>query len=199
MSARRQIGFTVVELLLSLALLLLAMSGVLALMVQNARINQAQKVTAELQAGARNSLSLIVQKLRSAGWDPRNTNLGSVVLDPDDLDTDDADGVDDVEILADLNGDGDVGEPDERLRIRREADQILWRSLPSEPFAILAAHITNDGDGDGAPEPMFVPDAVPSPSRIEVRVTAESPLPDPMSGRHARYTVSSDVVLRRSL
>ena len=34
---------------------------------------------------------------------------------------------------------------------------------------------------------------------ITVRITAQSPVPDPMSGEFIRYTVSSDVFLRKSL
>jgi hypothetical protein len=45
---------------------------------------------------------------------------------------------------------------------------------------------------------MFVPDANP-PTRIGVTVTAQSPTPDPTSGDFIRYTVRSDVVLRKEL
>jgi hypothetical protein len=46
---------------------------------------------------------------------------------------------------------------------------------------------------------MFLPDTTPTPSRITVQVTAESPVPDPVTGQPIRYTVSSDVVLREQL
>jgi hypothetical protein len=39
----------------------------------------------------------------------------------------------------------------------------------------------------------------PNPTRITVTITAESPVPDPRSGQKIRYTVSSDVVLRKAL
>ena len=64
---------------------------------------------------------------------------------------------------------------------------------------VLADTITNDADGDGVAETMFVPDATTHPTRIMVRITARSPAPDPRSGRYIRYTVSSDVVLRKAL
>ncbi len=192
-------GFTLIELMVSATVLLLAMAGLLSLLVHNARINKTQRINMELQSSARNSLAMVVQKLRSAGWDPLNTGLGTVVLDPDDLDADDADGVDDIEILADLTGDGDVDDPNEQVRIVRSGDRLVWRRSPAEPYIVLAAGITNDADGDGVAEPLFTPDRLPDPSRITVRITAESPIPNPTSGRPDRYTVTTDVVLRSAL
>ena len=63
-------GFSLLELLVSVAVLTLALSGLATLLIQNARINKAQRMTVEAQANARNTLSMVVQALRSAGWDP---------------------------------------------------------------------------------------------------------------------------------
>ena len=65
-----QKGFSLVEMLVSMAVLTLALSGLASLLIQNARINKSQRMAAEIQANARNTLSMVVQKLRSAGWDP---------------------------------------------------------------------------------------------------------------------------------
>ena len=65
-------------------------------------------------------------------------------------------------------------------------------------FSVLSANISNDADGDGTIENMFVPDANP-PTRITIQVTAQSPAVDPVSKDFIRYTVSSDVVLRKEL
>ena len=154
---------------------------------------------ASAQANARNCLSVIVQKLRSAGWDPLNQNINAVVLDPDDNDGNDADGVDDIEVYADLLGDGDTDDLGERVRIRHSGDQILWRRQDGLSYIVLAGSISNDADGDGTAEPMFVPDATPTPTRITVQVTAQSPSPDPVTGQFIRFTVSSDVALRKRL
>ena len=65
-------------------------------------------------------------------------------------------------------------------------------------FEILADNISNDANGDGTIEPMFVLDAIP-PTRITVQITAQSPVVDPNTRDFIRYTVSSDVVLRKEL
>ena len=98
-----------------------------------------------------------------------------------------------------LSPDGDWNDLDEEVLIRHSGNQILWRRDASSSFIVLATNISNDADGNGTIEPMFVPDATPNPSRITVQITAQSPAPDPTSGRFIRYTVSSDVVLRKSL
>ncbi len=199
MSVREQKGFSLVELLVSLAVLVLAMTGIAGLLIQNARINKSQQMTQAAHSNARNCLAMIVQELRSAGWDPVYQNINTVVLDPDDNDANDADGVDDIEIYADLLGDGDIDDLDEQVRIRHSGDQILWRRQVGLSYIVLAENISNDADGDGTAEPMFIPDTTPTPSRITVRVTAEAPAPDPVTGQAIRYTVSSDVVLRKQL
>jgi len=198
-SLRDQRGFSLVELLVSLTVLVLAMTGLAGLLIQNARVNKSQQMTAAVHSNARNSVAMIVQELRSAGWDPLYVNFAGVVLDPDDNDADDTDGVDDLEVYADLLGNGDTADIDEQVRIRLSGDQILWRRQAGLSYIVVAGNISNDADGDGTPEPMFIPDTTPTPSRITVQVTAESPTPDPVTGQTIRYTVSSDVTLREQL
>jgi prepilin-type N-terminal cleavage/methylation domain-containing protein len=192
-----QKGFSLVEMLVSVTVLMLALSGLATLLIQNARINKSQRMTAEVQANARNTLSMVVQKLRSAGWDPTNAGIATVNLDADLTDL-----VSEIEVFADINEDGDTDDADEQILIRHVGPtrQIVWRptSDNTDPFIILSGDISNDADGDGTIEPMFVPDATP-PTRITVQITAQSPAPDPTSRQFIRYTVSSDVVLRKAL
>ena len=194
---RGQEGFSLLEMLVSITVLLLAMAGLSSLLIQNARVNKSQQMTVEVQANARNCLSMIVQRLRSAGWDPLNQGTFSPVI----LDQDLADNVDELEVFADLDMDGLTDSDDEQVLIRHVGNQVVWRRTNdvNDPFIVLAANITNDADGDGVSEPMFVPDLTPDPTRIRVTITAQSPAPDPTSGEFIRYTVSSDVTLRKAL
>ncbi len=192
----RERGFSLVELLVSLALFSMAMGGIATLLIQNSRINRATQMSAEVQANARNCLSLIVPVLRTAGWDPLNTGMMAVVVDPSPSNTTNY-----IEAFADLNEDGDTGDPDEDVTIRWTGTRVQWRksSDTTQPFVTLADTITNDADNDGVAETMFVADSISDPTRITVRITAMSPVPDTRSGQYLRYTVSSEVVLRRSL
>lgn len=198
MRERAQSGFSLVEMLVSMTVLMLALGGLTSLLIQNSRINKGQRMAAETQANARNTLSMVVQKLRSAGWDPRNSGTFPAVNTDADL-TDD---VSEIEIFADLDEDTFTNSQDEQILIRHlgSSNQVVWRlsNDVSDPFDTVSANISNDADGNGTPEPMFVPNANP-PTRITVTVTARSPAPDPTTRRFIRYTVSSDVVLRKNL
>lgn len=189
-------GFSLLEMLVSLAIFSMAMGGLAGLLVQNSRINRANQMSAEVQSTARNCLSMIVQVLRTAGWDPRNAGFPPVVVDPSPTGT-----ANYIETLADLNEDGDTSDAGEDVTIRWVGTRVEWRtsSDTSQPFVILADTISNDSDGDGVAETMFVPDATPNPTSVIVRITAQSPAPDPRSGQYIRYTVSSEVVLRKTL
>jgi prepilin-type N-terminal cleavage/methylation domain-containing protein len=192
-----QSGFSLIEMLVSITVLLLAMAGLSSLLIQNARVNKSQQMTVDVQSNARNCLSMIVQRLRSAGWDPLNQNTFTPVI----VDQDPSDGIDELEVFADLDMDGLTDSDDEQVLIRHVGNQVVWRRTNdvNDPFIVLATNITNDANGDGVAEPMFVPDLTPDPTRIRVQITARSPVPDPTSGEFIRYTVSSDVALRKTL
>lgn len=194
MSARGTAGFSLTEALVSVAILSLAIAGAFSLLVHNMKINKAEQMNAQLQANARTALSAVVKSLRRAGWDPMGSGIVSVQLDPDL-----SDDVSQIEIFADLDEDAATVSPGEQVLIRHIGDRIEWRRSAGGDFRLLASNISNDADGDGTIEPMFVPIPSPDPTRIQVRITAQSSSPDPLSGELIRFTVSSDVVLRKSL
>jgi prepilin-type N-terminal cleavage/methylation domain-containing protein len=193
----RERGFSLVELMISMVVLLIAMGTLFGMLVHNSKVNKSRKLAMDVQANARSTLSVVVQKLRSAGWDPMNTGTIPVLA----LDPDLGDDVSLIEIFADVDKDGTTDGAKEQILIRHQNGQVEWRSTNdvSAPFTIMAANISNDADGDGNIEPMFVPDSYGDPTRVTVQVTAQSPIPDPLTGEAIRYTVSSDVVLRKRL
>ena len=189
-------GLSLVEVLVSLAIFGMVMGGLASLLINDSRINRAEQMAAETQANARHCLSMITQVMRSAGWDPKNVDILPFVLDSTPLDSEQS-----IEVLADLDADGDTADADEDIYIRRIGTQIQWRrsSDTSQPFVVLADNITNDADGDGTAEAMFVPDSGSNPTRVLVRITARAPLPDSRTGRYFRYTVSSEVTVRKNV
>jgi prepilin-type N-terminal cleavage/methylation domain-containing protein len=193
---RDEAGFSLVEMLVGMTVFCLAVGGIAGLLVQNSQINRTQQMREEAQANARTCLSMIVQVLRSAGYDPRNTGFASLGIDSTPLDPTNW-----IEVFADLNEDGDTGDANEAVLIRHTSERIEWRTTSdvSQPFVILADSISNDADGDGTVEPMFVPDSTTDPSIVTVRITARSPTPDPRTRQFLRYTVTSDVVVRKNV
>ena len=177
-----------------MTVMMAAMSGLASLMIHNAKVNKSQQLKTDVQSNARNCLSVVVQKLRGAGWDPGANGIATLTLDPDTTDD-----VSEIEIFADYDGDGLTDKTDEQVLIRHSGNQVQWRVSASGSFVVLATNISNDADGDGTPEPMFTPTPNPDPNRILVRVTARSAVPDPITKQILRYTVSSEVVLRKTL
>jgi prepilin-type N-terminal cleavage/methylation domain-containing protein len=197
MRRQGQRGFTLIELMISLVVMLFILAGLAQMTLESSRINRAQQMTAQAQANARNCMSMIVQRLRSAGWDPMNAGLQTVTWDAVP-----GDGISEIEIFTDLDSDGATNGTDEQMLIQHTNGQIQWRRSNdvSEAFTILASNISNDADGDGTVEPMFVQISNPPlADRVLVQITAQSPVPDPITGEFIRYTVRSEVALRKTL
>jgi len=198
----RQRGFTMVEALVSLTVLALAMTGLFSLLIHNSRLNKSEQMKAETQANARNVLSIVVQKLRSAGWDPLGTNLFAGLT----LDANTGDTIAEITVRADFHTAGTPDTPDgladqidEVIVFRHTNNQIVWDQDDDGTFEVLAVNISNDADGDGTIENMFVPDSTTDPQQITVQITARSAVIDPITRDFSRYTVSSDVYIRKDL
>jgi hypothetical protein len=189
-----QRGVTILELLVGVTVLFVAMTSVAGMLIQSGRINKSQKMTATAQSDARTCLAMIETTLRTAGWDPLSAGIQVVRLDSDP-----GDGVEVIEVFADLDADGDTDGPDEQVLIRHLNDRIEWRRSVDGSFEILATGISNDADGDGTVEQMFVPDSTTNPTRIVVTITAGSSGADPLSGKLVRYTMASEIALRKKL
>ncbi len=194
MGRRGQHGLSLVELLVSLAIFSLAMSSIAGLLVHNSQLNKAQRMHAEAQASARIAMAVICEKLRTAGWDPLNVGFAPVGLDADP-----GDPVSYIDVFADINEDGDVDDEGETIRIQHLGDRIEWRRAPHLSYETVATDISNDSNGDGVPEPLFVADDPFHPRRISVQITARSPGLDPRTGDSVRFTMRSEVALRSNL
>ena len=188
-----QRGFSLIEMLVAMTIFLMAMAGLTGLL-HNSRINKSQQMAVAVQSDVRTSLSMILQKLRTAGWDPTAAGIQVVRLDSTP-----SDGIEEIEVFADLDNDGSTSGAGEQVLIRFIEDRIEWRRSSGGSFETLAVGITNDADGDGTAEQMFTPDSTTDPTRIVVQITAEAPAPDPVTGQPIRYTLASDLVLRKSL
>ncbi len=193
----RSDGFSLLEFMLAVALLLLLFAGLAPTLIQSAQMNRSQQLAAEAQGNARACVTLITERLRSNGWDPRQLGVPPLTLGPIS-----GGGTDSIAVFGDLDENGTLNNAagsNEAVLIRHQGDRIEWRRGAAGTFETLAENITDDADGDGTAEPLFVPSPLANPRVIIVRVTARSPTPDPRTGDFARFTVISEVVLRNNL
>lgn len=194
MNRRGESGFSMMELLVSLAVFSLAATGFASMLVDNAKLNKSQQMTITAQADARNCVSMIEQVLRTSGWDPKNAGFAGIALQSP------AAGADNwIEIFADLDEDSATTGAGEDVTIRKNGTMLEWKTSTGGSYSTLSPNITNDADGDGTPELMFTPDSTTQPTRITVRITARSAAPDPRTGEFIRATVATDIVLRGRL
>jgi hypothetical protein len=195
MHANREQGTTLVEMLVGFLILTVVMVGISGMMIQNLKVSSREQMRSEVQSNARNCISRVVNVLHSAGWDPGQHGIATLALDPDLSDS-----VSQIQAFVDLDGDGVTsGTAKEQILIRHVGDRVEWDTDGSGTFRVLAWNITNDADGDGTIEPMFTPDSTTDPTRILVQITAEASEPDPETGEPIRYTMASEVVLRKEL
>ncbi|MGH9868538.1 MAG: PilW family protein [Candidatus Polarisedimenticolia bacterium] len=192
---RRERGFSLVEILVAMTLVAVAFAAAAPLLIQSAQTNKVQQMKLAAQADARNCMTLIVNTLRTAGWDPRNNGFAAIVLDPDP-NTDNF-----ITANADLLENNNIDDDGESVTIRHFNNTLEWRRVadPNVPFVVLAENVTNDADGDGTAEPLFTPDDTTNPQRITIKITTRSAEPDPRTRQYLRYTVESDVYLRGGL
>jgi hypothetical protein len=181
------------EMLVSLTVLSLTLGALATMMIETSRVNRNQQSEAQVQADARSCLLLVVQRLRSAGWDPTGLGFDAVTVDPDLTDD-----ISWIEFRADVNGDGDLDDDYEQVVVRHMGRQVEWRIHPDQTFVVVADDITNDADGDGKPEPMFEVWGDP-PTSVEVTITAESTNVNTTTGEPIRFTVDSEIQLRSRL
>ena len=72
---RDQRGFSVLEMLVAVTILLVAMTITAGLLLQSSRMNSSQQLTAAAQSDVRTCLSIIESRLRTAGWDPTSAGI----------------------------------------------------------------------------------------------------------------------------
>jgi prepilin-type N-terminal cleavage/methylation domain-containing protein len=191
----RERGFTLIEVMVSLVLLVFVTTAMSGYLVQSMRTNKAEEMALATQANARNCMTMIQAALRNAGWDPRALGLTAIALDPTPAGADNY-----IEVFADLDGDGDTADAKEAITIRHHNDTVEWKTTTAATtYVVLADDVTNDADRDGTVEPMFTPDSSSDPKRITVQITVRSPAPDPRTGSFMIYTLKSEITLRGRL
>lgn len=127
-------GFTLIEMMVSMTLLVIVMSSVFGVMAQSQREYAAQREVVRARETLQGIEILLTRVLRSGRADPRQVGVG--LLDPDPLDN----GVfDNIRVVSDLNGDGLTNALMEDVEVRLEADTLWmrWQSGAAEQAVAL--------------------------------------------------------------
>ena len=96
-------GFTLVELLVAMALGLVVLAAVLKVFVSQNRTNVAQQEVAYAQQNVRAAMDLMAREIRNAGYDPENNNFEAIKTATSGS----------IRILSNLSGDDEAGDPND--------------------------------------------------------------------------------------
>ena len=139
MKRQARAGFTLIEMMVSMTLLVIVMSSVFGVMAQSQRQYAQQREVVRAQETLQGIEILLTRVLRSGRADPRQLGIG--LLDPDPLDHD---VFDNLRVVSDLNGDGVTTGAMEDVEVRIEADTIWmrWQSgAVEQPVALEVAEL----------------------------------------------------------
>ncbi len=184
---KRERGYTLVELLIAMALALIVLTSLSSAFVSQHKTFDAQEQAAEMVQGARAAMDMICAELRMAGYDPTGAGIVGVPYSATqlqilaDIDDDDATGV----------GDGDTGDTHENIIYTYDgANKQIDRDTGSggQPFAEnIEAFTFQYYDGD-----LNVTTNSADIRQIDISITSRTSKPDP-DGGYRTYTLNSYV------
>lgn len=132
--SRRDAGLTLVELMVTIAVLGMVSLVLTTLFLSTGRLHAATSRRAEMQMSSRQGLALMATELRQSGADPAGTGLAGIVTA----------GGDRIRVRADLNGDGAIqtAEPSEDVTYAYDAAAGTITRDPGTGAQGVVPHVT---------------------------------------------------------
>ncbi len=181
-------GFTLVEVLIAMAVGALLLAGLFSVYVNQKKVYTLREQIAEMQQNARAGMALLGREIRMAGYDPQKTAGAGIVIARQDC----------LRFTMDLDESGAIDDPaHEDITYRVDADRELGRYTGA-----------NNCDQDGQPLVEHIQSlrfcyflegnlstCTPTPTSaqrdqirmIEVTLTAQTSAPDPAYPEHNGY------------
>jgi type II secretory pathway component PulJ len=204
----RQRGYTVVEVLVSIALGLVALGGFTAFnrFQLFALRNQAAQI--DLQLAARTVVDLIAREVRRTGMDPLCSKSFEAIRRASSSE---------IRVRSDLNGNGSIGSGDENIRYRYNSSSRAIERITStgtdvlledvDPGSFMLSYYDANGtplspDWWGDEDDVLTSFGYLSSAqraavrRVRIRLSLTEKAVDPLNDRPLRTSVSTDVDLR---
>jgi type IV pilus assembly protein PilW len=198
-------GFTIVELLVYIAMLLVVIGALYSILTTNTRSYSSQENKVAMVQDLRATMELITTEIRMAGYDP--TGIGDVGFIDDGNDNWDTDGTS-IRFTMDTDGDGAIATSEDINYYLNGSAQLVRREQGDATEQVLAENITALGfqygfeDGDTDDEPNET-DADNTNDRedirsVQVSITGRSARVDPITGNWRTKTAESWLVVRNA-
>ena len=157
-------GFTLVELLVAMAVSSIVLASVAAAYRTQIRTHATQQMVVDMQQNIRGAMYIMQREIRMAGHDPTGLSGASILVADDAV----------LQFQSDDNGDGDFTGGDdtmEQVRYAMTADGALGRQLWNGPLSPLAENIDaiNFVYLDGANPPNVLATPVPASNLSDIR------------------------------
>ncbi len=184
---RREGGFTLINLLVSMGISGIALSAVTTTFVSQSQSYDAQEQIVEMQQNARAAMDIMTREIRMAGYSPTGASLVGVHYHSDK-----------IHIRADITGDGDINDPNEdikysydsaNLSIERDAEAGI-QPIADNIQAFTMAYF--DINGNATTNSAVI-------RQIQITITARTAERDrnyPFNGGYQTYSLTSMVTPR---
>lgn len=198
-------GFTIVELLVYIAMLIVVIGALYSILTTNTRSYSSQENKVAMVQDLRATMELITTEVRMAGYDL--TGIGGVGFIDDANDNYDTDG-NSIRFTMDTDGDGAIATSEDINYYLNGSSQLVRREQGDATEQVLAENITalgflygfEDGDPPGVPNET---DADTTNDRddirsVQVSITGRSANVDPITGNWRTKTATSWLVVRNA-
>ena len=184
-AGNRENGFSLIELLFAMAIFLIILAAATSAFISQRKSYKAQEQVAEMTQGARSAMGMLSNEIRQAGYNPANiSNFVGIPYSASQL-----------QLLADLNGDGDTSDPNEKIIYTYDSDnlRINRNDVNTEDMAYPFAENVEDFSftyfqGDGVTP---VTDTVDNGKIRQVKITivVRTSEPDPDYSTNSGYRI----------
>lgn len=188
-------GFTLIEVVMALALSTLTLGAIYTIYSSQVKHQVIREDTLDMQQHARAAMGVIVHELKMAGYDPRHVNQDTsssndfvgIAYHPTQL-----------HINTDLNGNGVLADPHEAIRYSHDQATLTLRRDTGGGRQPLAEHIEAfsiqyfDHNGTPTIESKHI-------RQVELTIQARTPRPDPhypLNDGYRTMVLGSRVTLR---
>jgi type IV pilus assembly protein PilW len=179
-------GFTLVELLIAMAITGIILGAVVSTFIIQRKSYALQEQITEMLQNARAAMETMTREIRMAGYHTIGAAFDGITYNAAQL-----------QIRADLNSDGDTNDTDENIIYSHDAAnlQIIRNAGADQPLADRIQNFTfNYLDKDGNPTTISA-----NIRQVNIAITARTPKPDPKyaaNGGYRTYTLTSLITPR---
>ena len=181
----RKTGFSLIELLAGILISAVLLAGLYSVLFSQQQAFSAQEQIAEMNQNIRGALDLMTREIRLAGYKTSTSTFNGIATATPDS----------IQILADLNQDGDVADADENIIYTYNSGTMqICRNGVGLPVAdnitsLSFQYTLKNGTVTSAPANLA------DIQKITVSITARTANPD-RSGVYRSMTLSSDITPR---